>query len=62
MIHQPAQLTQHYANLPFLTQKIIDCFASGKSCLGIFFDIAKAFDKLWHKGVITKMINAKIPR
>jgi exonuclease III len=49
-------------NLLFLTQKIAECFSRGKKCLGIFFDIAKAFDKVWHKGLIFKMIDSKIPR
>jgi hypothetical protein len=49
-------------NLLFMTQKITECLARGKNCLGIFFDIAKAFDKVWHKGLICKMIDAKLPR
>jgi hypothetical protein len=48
-------------NLLF-TQKITECLVRGKSCLGIFFNIAKAIEKVWHKGLVFKMINAKIPR
>ena len=39
-------------NLFFISQKIIEQFNRGKKVCGIFFDIASAFDKVWHKGII----------
>ena len=48
-------------NLLFLTQKISETLARKKKCICIFFDIAKAFDKVWHTGLIHKMIEMNIP-
>ena len=33
----------------------------GKKACGIFFDISKAFDKVWHDGLIYKLISLKVP-
>jgi retron-type reverse transcriptase len=49
-------------NLLFLTQKVTEAMARGKKCLAIFFDIAKAFDKVWHDELIYKMIKLGVPR
>ena len=38
-------------NLLFITQKISEQFNRRKKVLAIFFDIAAAFDKVWHKGL-----------
>ena len=32
-----------------------------EKAVGIFFDIASAFDKVWHEGLIFKMVKLKIP-
>jgi hypothetical protein len=48
-------------NLFFLTQKVIENFNRGKKCLAIFFDIAKAFDKVYHEGLIYKLIKIGTP-
>ena len=34
----------------------------GKKACGIFFDILKAFDKVWHAGVILKLIRLDMPK
>ena len=33
----------------------------GKNVCGIFFDILKAFDKVWHAGLIYKLIYLGVP-
>ena len=48
-------------NLFFLTQKIAESFNRGKRALCIFFDICKAFDKVWHNGLIYKLAKAGVP-
>jgi hypothetical protein len=48
-------------NIIVLIQKITESFNRKKKVFGVFFDIAAAFDKVWHKGLIFKMINHKIP-
>ena len=48
-------------NLIFLTQKVQQGFSEKKKTLAIFFDIASAFDKVWHRGLIFKMAKLKIP-
>ena len=48
-------------NICFMTQKIKDQFNRKKKASGIFFDIASAFDKVWHNGLLYKLIKLKIP-
>jgi hypothetical protein len=48
-------------NLLFLTQKIRESFNRKKNALTIFFDIAKAFDKVWHQGILYKMHEMGLP-
>ena len=48
-------------NLLFITQKILEQFNRRKRVLAIFFDIAAAFDKVWHKGLLYKLIKLKVP-
>ncbi|CAF0990615.1 unnamed protein product [Brachionus calyciflorus] len=48
-------------NLVHLIQKIIESFNRKKKVCTILFDIASAFDKVWHKGLIYKMIDKNIP-
>ena len=48
-------------NLIFFTQKISESLNAKKKACGIFFDISKAFDKVWHNGLIYKLIKLNIP-
>ena len=48
-------------NIFHITQKIIESFNRKKKVCAIFFDIASAFDKVWDRGLIYKMIKLKIP-
>jgi len=48
-------------NLLFMTQKIQECLNRYKKVCGIFFDISKAFDKVWHAGLIYKLIYLGVP-
>ncbi len=47
-------------NLVFFTQKISKTLNKDKKACGIFFDISKAFDKVWHNGLIYKLINLNV--
>ena len=44
-----------------MTQKIQECLNRGIKVCGIFFDISKAFDKVWHSGLIYKLIYLGVP-
>ena len=48
-------------NLLFMTQKIQECLNRGIKVCGIFFDISKAFDKVWHSGLNYKLIYLGVP-
>ena len=48
-------------NLMFMTQKLQENLNRGKKALGIFFDISKAFDKVWLAGLLYKLIYLKVP-
>ncbi len=48
-------------NLVFFTQKISETINKDKKASGIFFDISKAFDKVWHNGLIYKLIKLNVP-
>ncbi len=45
----------------FFTQKIGEALNKDKKACGVYFDISKAFDKVWHKGLIHKLTRLKIP-
>ena len=45
-----------------MTQKIQECLNRGKKVCGIFYDISKAFDKVWHAGLIYKLIYLGVPK
>ena len=46
-------------NLTFLTQKILETFNRKKKMCCLFFDISKAFDKVWHNGLLYKLVLLK---
>ncbi len=48
-------------NLVSMTQKIKECLIRKKKACGIYFDISKAFDKVWQAGLIYKMLTLGIP-
>ena len=48
-------------NLLFMSQKIRECILRERMVCGIYFDISKAFDKVWHDGLIYKMICLGVP-
>ena len=56
------QKRQTKDNIFFLTQKAIETLNRGKRMCTIFFDIASAFDKVQHDGVIYKLIKLKCPK
>ena len=48
-------------NLFFLTQKVAESFnRNGKNTCCLFFDISKAFDKVWHEGLYYKLIKMNV--
>ncbi len=49
-------------NLFFLTQKIKESFVRKKNVCSLLFDIQKAFDNVWHCGLVYKMIKSEINR
>ena len=49
-------------NLFFFTQKVSESLCKGKKVCSIFFDISKAFDKVWHAGLLFKLDRLGIPR
>lgn len=40
-----------------LTNKIKEAFENKQYCAGVFLDIAQAFDKVWHQGLLIKLRN-----
>ncbi len=48
-------------NVVFLTQKFLEGFNKNKKVCAIYFDISKAFDKVWHNGLIYKLVANKVP-
>lgn len=48
-------------NILNLVQTSQQGFNEEKKTLAVFFDIAGAFDKVWHKGLIYKLIVLKVP-
>lgn len=49
--HQLARVCNH----------IHENFAGGRTTAGVFFDIEKAFDKVWHNGLISKLLLFEFP-
>ena len=50
------QKRQTKVNIFFLTQKALEALNRGKKMYTFFFVIASAFDKVWHDGLIYKLI------
>jgi hypothetical protein len=48
-------------NLVFLTQKCQQALRKGSKVCCFFFDIRKAFDNVWHCGLLGKLIDLKCP-
>ena len=48
-------------NLLFFTQKISESMNRKKKVCGILFDISKAFDRVWHLGIIYKLKELNVP-
>ena len=48
-------------NFFYLTQKIKENLCRRKKVCCFLFDISKAFDNIWHVGLLHKMIRAKLP-
>ena len=46
--------------LVFITDKIYKSFDEGHEVRGVFLDISKAFDKVWHDGIIFKLTQNRI--
>ena len=40
-----------------ITQEIYKSFDDGLEVRGVFLDISKAFDKVWHEGLLLKYLN-----
>ena len=55
------QKRQTKDNLIHLIQKSIEQFNRRKKVCAIFFDIASAFDKVWHNGLIYKLSKLSLP-
>lgn len=50
-VHQVLRLVEH----------ITEGFNRKQSTCAVFFDVAKAFDKVWHEGLLFKMLEAGVP-
>ncbi len=48
-------------NILFLAQKVKEQFNVKGNVMAVFFDIASAFDKVWHRGLILKLVALKTP-
>jgi hypothetical protein len=47
--------------LSVVTERITKGFNNHEATGGVFFDIAKAFDRTWHPGVLLKMVRYQFP-
>ena len=56
---RPHRSTQD--NLSFVLQKITEATRENKRLLTKMFDIASAFDKVWHQGLLIKLITMETP-
>ena len=46
--------------LALLTQDVEDAFQEKKKVLAVFFDLSKAFDKVWKEGLLLKLLRAGV--
>ena len=46
--------------LLYITHKIRKSWAEGKITHGVFLDVSAAFDKVWHKGLFTKLESSNV--
>jgi hypothetical protein len=44
-----------------ITEHITRGFLEKKSTAAVFLDVAQAFDRVWHEGLLSKLINIKMP-
>ena len=44
----------------YLAQEIENAFQEKKKALAVFFDLSKAFDKVWKEGLLSKILDAGI--
>jgi hypothetical protein len=49
-------------NIFYFTQKCLMGFAAKEKIGGIVFDIEKAFDKVWHQGLLVKLHKMRVPK
>jgi hypothetical protein len=64
IIKQQSGFRQHRQtkdNLFFLIEKINESMHRSRKSVSIYFDIAAAFDKVWHEGLIYKLIKIHMP-
>ena len=52
-------MRQTIDNITFLGKKIKESFDTRKNVLSLFFDITSAIDKVWHQGLLIKLIAFK---
>ena len=48
-------------NIVYMLQRITEAFKSNQKVCSIYFDIEAAFDKVWHVGLMKKLIEIKLP-
>ncbi|RNA44102.1 RNA-directed DNA polymerase from mobile element jockey-like, partial [Brachionus plicatilis] len=64
LIHEQSGFGKHRRtadNLYFLIQKVVESFNRKKKVCCLYFDISKAFDRVWHDGLIFKLIKINLP-
>ncbi|GBP74302.1 Probable RNA-directed DNA polymerase from transposon BS [Eumeta japonica] len=44
-----------------LVEYVSEGFETERSTVGVFFDVAKAFDRVWHAGLIYKLYSFQVP-
>ena len=43
------------SQLTYIIHQIYECLENGKEVRAVFLDISKAFDRVWHEGLISKL-------
>ena len=49
-------------NIYYFKQKCLKAFEKKHKVCGVVFDIEKAFDKVWHEGLLFKLHQLKVPQ